>query len=62
MCVVRRGRDSGGYVFLGEAETVADVCFYERQRQWRMCVFRRGRDSAGCVLLGEAETVADMCF
>jgi hypothetical protein len=36
MCVVRRGRISGGCVFLGEVESVADVCF------------RRGKVCAGC--------------
>jgi hypothetical protein len=45
MCVVRRGRDSGGCVLLGETESVA------------MYVVRRGRVSGGCALLGEAESV-----
>ena len=37
-------------MLLGEAESMADVCF------------RGGRVSGGCVFLGEAESVADVCF
>jgi len=36
MSAGRRGRDSGRYVLLGEAETVA------------VCVVRRGKVSGGC--------------
>jgi hypothetical protein len=48
MYVVKRDRVSGGCMLLKETESVADVCCYKRQSQWRMCV------------LGQAESVADV--
>jgi hypothetical protein len=37
MGVVGRGGDSGGYVFLGEAETVADVFLGEAETVADVC-------------------------